>query len=230
VILLESVNLLQASDKSRKLGGDMKRISFFRNIIFFGGMLFLISCGSNGSTAGNKTENVKPDLKGTWAGDCSLGEDGNMFKQTIEINETQLITKTNGYDKNDSNCATVLGLWEHIYDLSVGEATTTSDGQEANKLDLALVESFHTMKTQFVTDFWNSQPGGFCGKSDWVLDVPFEITGNACNFVKASAGETLYDIVKLDAVSTPNTIQFGNRTSDVNNRPQSLTSPIYKKL
>lgn len=204
--------------------------SFFKVSFVVLAFFLLTACpGSDPESAPQTRKEVPTALKGTWEGKCSVGEDGKIFKQTVFITDNELVTNTNGYDDNDLNCQTILGLWEHRYNLTFGDEITTIDGQAANNIDLEFVTSTHTMKTQAVTDFWNAQQGGFCGKSDWVLDEPFEITGKECNFVKAASGDFLYDIIKLNAASEPDFIQLGVRTSDINNRPKILIPPTYEK-
>ncbi len=185
-------------------------------------------CGGGSSTQDPVITQTTTDLTGLWETNCLVNANGDFYKQTIEITASKYITKTRSYLTN--SCQTVLGLWEHNYNLTIGNVITTATGKKANNIDLEFINSFHTIKNQAAADFWNAQLGGFCGKNDWLLDIPFEVTANACDFEKATSGDILYNIVAKNTVPSPNTIQFGDKTLDLNNRPQILVSELFKKL
>jgi len=164
------------------------------------------------------------DITGIWEGECQ----GNSAKQTHIIEGNKILTETRSYSGGcDSE---VLGLWEHNYTFNVVDAITKEDGSLLYLIDLEFINSFQTMKSEAAKNYWNNQPGGACGKNDWVVDVPFEVTGNECDFVKALAGDILYDIVQLNSELSPNTIIFGHRTDDEIHRPLDVGSQIFVKM
>lgn len=139
-------------------------------------MIFISACGSG----------ISDDLVGSWASACT---DSVIYRATFT--ESTFVATATPY--SSTSCATVDSFRQtYTYTYSGGDDVDQPDGGKTFDYTVSKVEI--TPLTTTEANGRNSVTA--CGFSDWAVNVAKDITSGCGG--PGSAGETTYDIYKVD--------------------------------
>jgi len=130
---------------------------------------------------------------GTWLNEKCEGDD--KLRQTFNYDENgnaNVIMEMFGSD----GCIDQFMEMNIVATYELGELMAGIPARKA--LDIEIVSGTVTLKDQGMVDDMNGQMGGFCGKSDWALDMPASLADLDCGDEMPAVGMQIYELIGVD--------------------------------
>ena len=186
-------------------------------IIFFSFAIFSCAKKSDSSSSSSTTE-----LEGTWLTSC-FSSGSYYVIDTLTVSGTGMEYKSERHA--DSSCSSDNYTQEFTYSsLSIGDAVTYESGTKTG--------AYFSMTVSGVTETQNNSyevnwANGYCGYSDWELNVAKDITGKTC-------GSTTYVSANTKLLSryknqSSNIINLSSFNIESDGYPDSVSSLDFTK-
>ena len=183
----------------------------------------IYSCAKKSDSSSSSSTTT--ELEGTWLASCFSS--GSYYKiDTLTVSGTGMEYKSERH--SDSSCSSDNYTQEWTYSsLSIGDAATFESGTKTGAYFSMTVSGVTETQNNSYEVTWANGGSGYCGYSDWELNVAKDFTGKTCGSTTfASANTKLLGLYKNES---SNTIRLGSFNIESDGYPSSVSLIDYTK-